>query len=436
MPTITVTPDSDKASKKAVPVAKKATKAAKKRTAPKKKAAREESSVAPLRGPGGYLPKIKVFGVGGGGGNAVSRMISDFSRGVEFWAVNTDEQDLIHSSVTEKRKVFIGKAVTRGLGAGMNPELGRQAAEENRQDIADAVAGADLVFVTAGLGGGTGTGAAPVVAEIARQSGALTVAVVTKPFSFEGGQRSRLAEEGLARLRDRVDAFIVIPNDKIFEVIPADASLTKAFQAVDDVLRNALHGIVDILMSTGIVNVDFADVRAVMATTGAAIVATGLGQGKDRAVSAVQKAIASPLLEVSADGARGVLLTFSGGRDMRMAEINEAAKVVQAIVDPEAKMIIGTYHDRKLKNNQLRVTLIATGFDGYRSEQRPLFREHVVPFLNPEPSSAKEKKTDILDIDVELSPAQKADAPALSPLEGDGTDDGGWGLPAFLRRRR
>ncbi len=409
---------------------KKVTKTAKK-ASPKNGG--DESTAAPLRGPGGYLPKIKVFGVGGGGGNAVSRMAPDFSRGVEFWAVNTDEQDLISCGVAEKRKVFIGKAVTRGLGAGMNPELGRQAAEENRQDIAEAVAGADLVFVTAGLGGGTGTGAAPVVAEIARQSGALTVAVVTKPFSFEGGQRARLAEEGLTRLRDRVDAFIVIPNDKIFEVIPADASLTKAFQAVDDVLRNALHGIVDILMSTGIVNVDFADVRTVMLNTGAAIVATGLGQGKDRAVTAVQRAVSSPLLEVSADGARGVLLTFSGGRDMRMAEINEAAKVVQAIVDPEAKMIIGTYHDRKLKDNQLRVTLIATGFDGYRSEQRPLFRgEHVAPFLKDEPAP----KPDILDMDVELSPAQKADAPALSPLEGDLDEDGGWGLPAFLKKRR
>lgn len=413
--------------------AKKAPKKAVKKASVKSTSS-EESSVSPLRGPGGYLPKIKVFGVGGGGGNAVSRMAPDFSRGVEFWAINTDEQDLINSGVAEKRKVFIGKAVTRGLGAGMNPELGRQAAEENRQDISDAVAGADLVFVTAGLGGGTGTGAAPVVAEIARQSGALTVAVVTKPFSFEGGQRARLAEEGLIRLRDRVDAFIVIPNDKIFEVIPADASLTKAFQAVDDVLRNALHGIVDILMSTGIINVDFADVRTVMLNTGAAIVATGLGQGKDRAVTAVQRAIASPLLEVSPDGARGVLLTFSGGRDMRMSEINEAAKVVQAIVDPEAKMIIGTYHDRKLKDNQLRVTLIATGFDSFRSEQRPLFRDHdhIAPFLKEEPAP----KPDILDMEVKLSPAQKADVPALSPLETDGDDTDSWGLPAFLKKRR
>lgn len=413
-----------------------------KSAAPKKttkkiaRTAAEESFAGPSRGPGGYLPKIKVFGVGGGGGNAVSRMAPDFSRGVEFWAINTDEQDLIQNSVLEKRKIFIGKGVTRGLGAGMNPELGRQAAEENRADIAEAVAGADLVFVTAGLGGGTGTGAAPIVAEIARQSGALTIAVVTKPFSFEGGQRMRLAEEGLAKLRDRVDAFIVIPNDKIFEVIPADASLTKAFQAVDDVLRNALHGIVDILMSTGIVNVDFADVRTVMLNTGAAIVATGMGQGKDRAVSAVQKAIASPLLEVSADGAKGVLLTFSGGRDMRMGEINEAAKVVQAIVDPEAKMIIGTYHDRKLKDNQLRVTLIATGFDSFQSEQHPLFREEQVSirptsFFTP---PAPEKPASILDIDIELSPAQKADAPAVSPLE-MGDDDGAWGLPAFLRRK-
>lgn len=387
----------------------------------------------PSRGPGGYIPKIKVFGVGGGGGNAVSRMVPDFNRSVEFWAVNTDEQDLINNGVAEKKKIFIGKAVTRGLGAGMNPELGRQAAEENRADIAEAVQGADLVFVTAGLGGGTGTGAAPVVAEIARQSGALTVAVVTKPFSFEGGQRARLAEEGLARLRDRVDAFIVIPNDKIFEVIPADASLTKAFQAVDDVLRNALHGIVDILMSTGIVNVDFADVRTVMLNTGAAIVATGIGQGKDRAVNAVQKAIASPLLEVQADGARGVLLTFSGGRDMRMGEINEAAKLVQGIVDPEAKMIIGTYHDKKLKENQLRVTLIATGFDGYRTEQKPLFHdEPVTKFFTP---PAPEKPASILDIEIEMSPAQKADAPALSPLEGDRDIDSQWGLPAFLKKK-
>ncbi len=408
--------------------------------APTRKAARspepDADSRKPSRGPGGYVPKIKVFGVGGGGGNAVSRMAPDFSRSVEFWAVNTDEQDLIHNAVAEKKKIFIGKAVTRGLGAGMNPELGRQAAEENRQDIADAVQGADLVFVTAGLGGGTGTGAAPVVAEIARQSGALTVAVVTKPFTFEGGQRARLADEGLARLRDRVDAFIVIPNDKIFEVIPADASLTKAFQAVDDVLRNALHGIVDILMNTGIVNVDFADVRTVMLNTGAAIVATGLGSGKDRAVTAVQKAIASPLLEVTADGARGVLLTFSGGRDMRMGEINEAAKLVQSVVDPEAKMIIGTYHDRKLKDNQIRVTLIATGFDGVRSEQKPLFDDdEPLPRTSYFSPPAPEKPARLPELDeVELTPAQKADAPALSPLEGD-PDDISWGLPAFLKKK-
>lgn len=246
----------------------------------------------------------------------------------------------------------------------MNPDLGRQAAEENRSEIAEALSGADLVFVTAGLGGGTGTGAAPVVAEVAKQSGALTIAVATKPFAFEGSQRERVAREGLVKLKDKVDAIIAVPNDRIFTIISKDTSLVKAFEAIDDVLRGALKGIVDLIAAPGIINVDFADVRNIIQDAGPAVISVGTSHGADRAVNAVNSALNSPLLEGSAEGAKAVLLGISGGRDMKMNEINEAAKAVSQVVDPGARIIFGAYHDKTLRQNHLKVTLIATGFNG------------------------------------------------------------------------
>lgn len=307
------------------------------------------------------LANIKVVGVGGGGGNIISRMSRDFLRGVDFIAINTDHQDLDH--VDARRKIYIGRSLTRGLGTGMSPELGRQAAEENRSEIAEALNGADLIFVASCLGGGTGTGASPIVAEVAKQTGALTLAFVTKPFAFEGSQRERIAQEGMAKLREKVDALIAVPNDRIFTVINKDTPIVKAFEVIDDVLKNALRGIVELIVAPGIINVDFADVKNIIQDAGSAIVGMGIASGQERAVTAVNQALNSPLLEVSAEGARGVVLGISGGRDLKMTEINEAAKLVAQTADPSARIIFGAYYDRRLKPNQFKVTLIATGFN-------------------------------------------------------------------------
>jgi cell division protein FtsZ len=403
----------------------------------------ETSAPTPKEKPLSYLPKIKVVGVGGGGGNAVSRMFDDFVRGVEFWAINTDEQDLNQNNV--RRKLYIGKNVTRGLGAGMNPEVGRQAAEESRQEITEALQGADLVFVTAGLGGGTGTGGAPVVAEIAKHSGALTIAVVTKPFGFEGTQRNRLAEEGLAKLKDKVDALIVIPNDRIFTVIAKDTSIMKAFQAIDDILRNALRGIVEILTTPGIINVDFADVRTVMSDAGSAIVGIGIASGQDRAIQAMTKALTSPLLEVNAEGATGVLLGVSGGRDMKMTEINEAAKMVAQTVDADARIIFGSYYDRKLKPNQIKVTVIATGFRGPQAAPS-LFSN--ADYSGNVPRTFRGEYESLSGVvsgrdygDIPAPASRVLEEEPASPRENDQplSDEAPkdtWDVPAFLRKKR
>lgn len=319
----------------------------------------------------GPIATIKVVGVGGGGGNAVSRMYQSGMRGIGFMAINTDHQDLDNTDV--KTRLYIGKNLTKGLGTGMNPEIGKQAAEENRSEIAEAIKGADIVFIAAGLGGGTGSGASPVVAEVAKQSGALTIAFVTKPFSFEGSQRQRIAEESLLRLRDKVDALIAVPNDRIFSMIEKDTPIIKAFEAIDGVLKNSLEGIVDLIISPGMVNLDFADVRAVIQDAGSAIVGVGFASGADRAIQAVNMALNSPLLEVSPEGARGVLLGISGGRDLRLNEVNDIGKVVAQTVDPGAKIIFGAYYDRRLKPNQIKVTLVATGFDADKAQPSSLF---------------------------------------------------------------
>jgi cell division protein FtsZ len=316
-------------------------------------------------GDSGFQPlaaNVKVIGVGGGGGHAVARMARDFIRGVDFVAINTDHQDLDHCDV--KQKLYIGKSLTRGLGTGMNPDLGKQAAEENRSEIAEMVKGADLVFLAAGFGGGTGTGATPVIAETAKQAGALTVAVVTRPFGFEGVQRERIATEGLMKLKDKVDALIIVPNDRIFNIIGKDTPILKAFEAIDDVLRNALKGLVEIIAMPGIINVDFADVKNIMADAGVSIVGVGVAAGANRAMDAVNMALHSPLLETSPEGAKAVLLGISGGRDLKMTEINEAAKLVAQTADPGARIIFGAYYDKNLKPNQIKVTIVASGFNG------------------------------------------------------------------------
>ncbi|KKT16483.1 MAG: Cell division protein ftsZ [Parcubacteria group bacterium GW2011_GWC1_43_61] len=278
--------------------------------------------------------RIKVVGVGGGGGNAVTRMFNAQIKGVDFIAINTDAQDLHHAKA--QSKIHIGKNLTRGLGAGMNPDIGRQAAEENRDEIQDALKGADLVFVTCGLGGGTGSGASSVIADAAHDIGALVVAVITKPFSFEGKKRAAIAEEALLSLRDRVDTLITIPNDKVLNLIDKNTSIADAFNIIDDILRQGVQGIADLITYPGIVNVDFADIRAIMAASGSALMGIGKASGEDRAMTAAKSAINSPLLDISINGASGVLFNVSGGIDLGMADVNEAAKVITESIDSDA----------------------------------------------------------------------------------------------------
>lgn len=304
--------------------------------------------------------RIKVVGVGGGGGKAVTRMIDHKINGVDFITINTDAQDLHFTKA--RSKIHIGKNLTKGLGAGMNPEIGRQAAEENRDEIHELIKGADMVFLTCGLGGGTGSGASPIVAEVARDAGALTIGVVTKPFTFEGLQRQKIADEAWGNLRDRVDALITIHNDRMLGVIGKDTSLLNAFTICDDVLRQAVQGISDLIITPGIINVDFADVRAIMADAGSALMGVGFGTGEERAVAAAKAAVSSPLLDISIDGARGVLFNVSGGNDLTMFEINEAAKVITESIDRDAKVIFGAVQDDKLKKGEIKITVIATGF--------------------------------------------------------------------------
>ncbi len=307
--------------------------------------------------------KIKVVGVGGGGGNAVNRMVEKGIKGVNFVAINTDVQALHYNKANEK--IHIGKSVTRGLGAGMNPDLGREAAEESQNEIRDALKDSDMVFITCGLGGGTGTGAAPVVAEIAKDLGALTVAVVTRPFSFEGGQRGKIGERGFSELADKVDTIITISNDKLLQVIDKETTLLDAFLVADDVLRQGVQGIAEVITMPGIVNADFADVRTVMSNAGSALMGIGEAEGENRCVEAAKAAISSPLLDMSIEGAQGVVFTISGGSNLGMNEVNEAAKIITASADEEATVIFGAVVDDNLKD-QVKITVIATGFDNQK----------------------------------------------------------------------
>ena len=311
--------------------------------------------------PHNYLAVIKVVGIGGGGVNAVNRMIEVGLKGVEFIAVNTDAQALLMSDADVK--LDIGRELTRGLGAGANPEVGHKAAEDHREEIEEVLKGADMVFVTAGEGGGTGTGGAPVVASIARKLGALTIGVVTRPFSFEGKRRAKQAEEGIQQLRNECDTLIVIPNDRLLQLGDVGVSLMDAFRSADEVLLSGVQGITDLITTPGLINLDFADVKSVMSGAGSALMGIGSARGEGRAVQAAQKAINSPLLEASMDGAHGVLLAIAGGSDLGLFEINESASLVQEAAHPEANIIFGTVIDDSL-GDEVRVTVIAAGFDG------------------------------------------------------------------------
>lgn len=376
--------------------------------------------MAQLKPPFETFARIKVVGVGGGGNKAIQRMMNSKIHGVEFVAVNLDAQDL--NVANTPAKILIGKNLTRGLGAGMNPEVGRQAASESKDEIQDALKGSDMVFICAGLGGGTGTGAAPVIAEIARDVGALTVGVVTKPFSFEGAARSRIAEEGWHLLRDNVDALITIPNDRLLSIIDRKTPLMEAFAKVDDVLRQGVQGISDLITIPGLINVDFADVKAVMANSGSALMGIGYATGEDRAIDAAKIAISSPLLEVSIDGARGVLFNVSGGPDLAMAEINEAAKIITDKIDPDAKVIFGAVQDDKLKKGEIKITVIATGFTNGMPKT---IRQQTGPTLFEEISGNGAIKPPTT-----YSPIEPVKEVIDSTL-----DDTEFDIPAFIRRK-
>lgn len=311
------------------------------------------------------VANIKVLGVGGGGCNAINRMIKAGLKGIEFVGINTDAQALYHCEAPTK--INIGKATTRGLGAGSNPDIGRQAAEESIEEIKEIIDGSDMVFITCGLGGGTGTGGAPVIANLAKEMGILTVAVVTKPFSFEGQRRKTQGDEGLENLKSKVDTLITIPNDKILSIIDKKTPLNEAFAVVDDVLRQGVQGIADLITIHGLINVDFADIKAVMENAGSALMGIGYGTGENRAIEAAKSAIESPLLELSIDGAKGVLFNVTGGNDLSMFEVDEAARVITEAADPEANIIFGAVINDSY-TGEIKITVIATGFDYHQNE--------------------------------------------------------------------
>jgi cell division protein FtsZ len=325
-----------------------------------------ESEGRMLAAPQHYLAVIKVVGVGGGGGNAVNRMIDAGLKGVEFIAVNTDAQALLMSDADVK--LDLGRDLTRGLGAGSDPEVGRQAAEEHRAEIEEVLKGADMVFITAGKGGGTGTGAAPVVAEIARGLGALTIGVVTRPFTFEGRRRSVQAEQGITDLRQKVDTIIVIPNDRLLQVSDEKTSMLNAFKMADEVLLQGVQGITDLITTPGLINTDFADVKMIMSNAGSALMGIGYASGESRAVTAARAAISSPLLEASIEGARGILLNISGPSDLGLFEVNEAAEIVSSAAHPDANIIFGAVIDDAL-GDEVRITVIAAGFDRFAGDR-------------------------------------------------------------------
>ncbi len=400
--------------------------------------------------------KIKVVGVGGSGGSALDRMVRAGIRGVDFVAMNTDVQALHHNSAAHK--LNIGKTVTRGLGAGMDPELGRRSAEESQNEIREVLKDTDMVFITCGLGGGTGSGASPLVAAIARESGALTVAVVTRPFTFEGPQRKAIAEKAYEELSRNVDTIITIPNDRVLQIIDKKTSLLDAFKIVDDVLRQGVQGISEIITVPGLINVDFADVRAIMHDTGSALMGIGKASGEDRAIEAAKLAISSPLLELSIDGAKGILFTITGGPGLGMQEVADAAKIITSSADDNAKVIFGAVIDENM-GDEIRITVIATGFDN-RDARRPVKQmdeEKSRPFggtrssfyttfgLNKNKEEIKAVEEDIKRPPFFAKPVSslgevKKDTPKIqvSPQiikKDNNTGDDDLEIPAFIRRK-
>lgn len=379
--------------------------------------------------------KIKVVGAGGGGGAAINRMIEAGIRDVEFIAVNTDMQALQHNKA--QSKIHIGRTITKGLGAGMDPELGKMAAEESQNDIRDALKGSDMVFVTCGLGGGTGSGSSPVIAELARDSGALTIAIVTKPFNFEGAQRRNIAERALAELTDKVDAIITIPNDKLLQVIDKKTSLLDSFKIADEILRQGVQGIAEVITVPGLINVDFADVKSIMNNAGSALMGIGQASGENKAIEAAKIAINSPLLEMSIEGARGVLFTIVGGKDLSMHEVNEAAKVITSSTDEDARIIFGAVIDERLKD-EIKITVIATGFDNINKKPGDVSSMTDMPTYSP---SEFLKKTTTEDKPEErkkskVSPLKAAQAePAKTPKDNGDDEDDEIGIPAFIRKK-
>lgn len=388
--------------------------------------------------------KIKIVGIGGGGGSALNRMIESEIKGVEFISINTDVQALHYSKAN--KKLHIGKTVTRGLGAGMDPSLGAKAAEESQNEIREALKDADMVFLTCGLGGGTGSGVTPIVAEIAREMGALTVAVVTKPFSFEGAQRKVIADQAWENLSDKVDTIITVQNDRLLQIIDKQTSLLEAFAIVDDVLRNAVKGISELVTVPGLINVDFADVRAIMYEQGTALMGMGQASGENRAVEAAKAAISSPLLELSMDGAKGVLFIVSGGKDLSMHEVNEAAKVITSSADSEAKIIFGAIIDEDL-GEEVKLTVIATGFKDTPLKSREpegktmLSKEEETykpsSFLVKENTKDKEKE-DEDDVKPHVQKSKPKDdykIPTATTGNQPSDDEEDLDIPAFIRKK-
>ncbi len=405
--------------------------------------------------------RIRVVGVGGSGKNAINHMIESKVRGVEFVAINSDAQDL-HRSLA-KRKIHIGKNLTRGLGTGMNPELGKRAAEETRQEIQEALSGSDMVFITCGMGGGTGTGASAVVAKIAKEIGALVIAIVTKPFSFEGAQRKEIAERGLSELKKEVDAFIVIPNDKLLAVVDMNTTAKSAFAMCDEILRQAVEGVSDIITTPGDINTDFNDIKAIMEGAGPALMGIGIADGDDRAANAAKQAVNSPLLDVSIGGAKGILFVVASNDDLGIMEVQEAAKIINESVDKNAKIIFGMMKDEKLKKGQVRIIVIATGFpespahashsgperslfsmtSERREEERGRIYHEVLKRDDKKEEEVKskdkleEKKEDPIVLIEKEEPIvtalpQKRDEVTPAP-----EDDEAWGaIPTFLRRHK
>lgn len=376
--------------------------------------------------------KIKVVGVGGSGGAAIDRMISTKIRGVEFIAINTDAQALHHSKAPHK--LHIGKTTTRGLGAGMDAEMGRKAAEEDQDEIHDMLKGSDMIFITCGMGGGTGTGASPLIADIAKDVGALTVAVVTKPFSFEGAQRKSIADSGLSELTDKVDTIITIPNDRILQIIDKKTSLLDAFRTVDEVLRQGVQGISDLITVPGLINVDFADVRSIMESAGSALMGIGQGAGENRAIDAAKAAVDSPLLELSIEGAKGILFTVTGGPDLGMYEVNEAARIITASADPNARVIFGAVIDEAMKD-QIKITVIATGFGG---KQKMLKKIKPIGFGGM--AEREEPKTIFSSSKLKSTPEPRPaytppPVPPLPKKEPTRTDEDDLEIPAFIRKK-